>query len=75
MTSIEYKDTTKGVDGENPVVRKRPPHVSIAAIVGGISPQKQRRLLDRGLDILVATPGRLWDILQDVGLALYDSLN
>ena len=43
-----------------------PPHVSIAAIVGGMSAQKQRRVLDRGVDILVATPGRLWDILQDV---------
>ena len=45
---------------------KRPPAVSVAAIVGGMSAQKQRRLLDRGVDILVATPGRLWDILQEV---------
>ncbi|KAJ2915512.1 hypothetical protein MD484_g4910, partial [Candolleomyces efflorescens] len=44
---------------------KKPPHVSIAAIVGGMSAQKQRRVLDRGLDIIVATPGRLWDIMQD----------
>ena len=54
------------MEGQDGVARKRPPHVSIAAIVGGMSSQKQRRLLDRGLDILVATPGRLWDILQDV---------
>ncbi|RXW15879.1 hypothetical protein EST38_g9969 [Candolleomyces aberdarensis] len=45
--------------------KKFPPHVSIAAIVGGMSAQKQRRVLDRGLDIIVATPGRLWDIMQD----------
>ena len=45
---------------------KGPPLVSVAAIVGGMSAQKQRRILDRGLDILVATPGRLWDILQEV---------
>ncbi|RXW11918.1 hypothetical protein EST38_g13937, partial [Candolleomyces aberdarensis] len=45
--------------------KKLPPHVSIAAIVGGLSAQKQRRVLDRGLDIIVATPGRLWDIMQD----------
>jgi len=45
---------------------KRPPLVSIAAIVGGMSTQKQHRILDRGVDILVATPGRLWDILEDV---------
>lgn len=43
-----------------------PPPVSVAAIVGGMSAQKQRRILDRGVDVLVATPGRLWDILQEV---------
>lgn len=45
---------------------KGPPLVSVAAIVGGMSSQKQRRVLDRGVDVLVATPGRLWDILQEV---------
>ena len=43
-----------------------PPLVSVAAIVGGMSSQKQRRVLDRGVDVMVATPGRLWDILQEV---------
>lgn len=47
---------------------RAPPHVSIAAIVGGMSAQKQRRILNRGVDILVATPGRLWDILEDVSV-------
>ncbi|KAF8814834.1 P-loop containing nucleoside triphosphate hydrolase protein, partial [Phlegmacium glaucopus] len=42
-----------------------PPHVSVAAVVGGMSAQKQKRILDRGVDVLVATPGRLWDIMQD----------
>ncbi|KIJ61810.1 hypothetical protein HYDPIDRAFT_115264 [Hydnomerulius pinastri MD-312] len=41
------------------------PLVSIAVIVGGMSAQKQRRILDRGIDILIATPGRLWDILEE----------
>jgi ATP-dependent RNA helicase DDX24/MAK5 len=45
---------------------KAPPLVSVAAIVGGMSPQKQKRILDRGVDVLVATPGRLWDILEEV---------
>ncbi|GJE85511.1 DEAD/DEAH box helicase [Phanerochaete sordida] len=44
---------------------KLPPLVSVAAIVGGMSAQKQRRILERGVDVLVATPGRLWDIMQD----------
>ncbi|KAI0716537.1 DEAD-domain-containing protein [Earliella scabrosa] len=44
---------------------KHPPLVSVAAVVGGMSAQKQRRILSRGVDVLVATPGRLWDILQE----------
>lgn len=43
-----------------------PPLVSIAAVVGGMSSQKQRRILERGVDVLVATPGRLWDTLEEV---------
>ena len=35
-----------------------------------MSLQKQRRILDRGVDVLVATPGRLWDIMEDVSAAL-----
>ncbi len=45
---------------------KHPPLVSAAAIVGGMSAQKQKRILSRGVDVLVATPGRLWDIIQEV---------
>ncbi|KAG9104867.1 ATP-dependent RNA helicase [Ceratobasidium sp. 370] len=46
------------------------PRVSVAAIVGGLSLQKQRRVLERGADIIVATPGRLWDVLgEDDNLA------
>lgn len=66
MTSIEFKKEEKAETSTTPNKHKAPPHVSIAAIVGGMSSQKQRRLLDRGLDILVGTPGRLWDVLQDV---------
>lgn len=50
-----------------PVKSKQPPLVSVVSIVGGLSVQKQRRLLTRGCDILVATPGRLWDLCQEVG--------
>ncbi len=51
------------VQGDKP---KHPPLVCVAAIVGGMSAQKQRRVLSRGVDVLVATPGRLWDIIQEV---------
>ncbi|KAF8505085.1 ATP-dependent RNA helicase [Hysterangium stoloniferum] len=39
-----------------------PPPLSVAAIVGGMSAQKQRRILSRGVDVLVVTPGRFWDL-------------
>jgi ATP-dependent RNA helicase DDX24/MAK5 len=61
----EQKAKAKGKGKEVDIPAKRIPLVSVAAIVGGMSAQKQRRILDRGVDILVATPGRLWDILED----------
>ncbi|KDQ09051.1 hypothetical protein BOTBODRAFT_138240 [Botryobasidium botryosum FD-172 SS1] len=52
-------------------IPKVPPKVSVAAIVGGMSAQKQKRLIDRGVDVVVATPGRLWDLIeQDSSIAL-----
>jgi ATP-dependent RNA helicase DDX24/MAK5 len=66
----EGKGKTKGTKdneaAEKNHLRTGPPHVSVAAIVGGMSAQKQRRILDRGVDVLVATPGRLWDIMENV---------
>ncbi|KAJ8585683.1 ATP-dependent RNA helicase [Rhizopogon salebrosus TDB-379] len=64
-------EETKGKEKQhNTKSNNAPPLVSIAAVVGGMSAQKQRRILDRGVDVLVATPGRLWDILEeDEGLA------
>jgi ATP-dependent RNA helicase DDX24/MAK5 len=37
----------------------------IAVVVGGMAPQKQERLLSYGPEIVVATPGRLWELIQD----------
>lgn len=51
-----------------------PPPVSVAAIVGGMSAQKQRRLLSRGADVLVATPGRFWDLCGEVNMAFLFSV-
>jgi ATP-dependent RNA helicase DDX24/MAK5 len=47
---------------------KPTPAVSVAAIVGGMSAQKQRRILARGADVLVATPGRFWDLCGEVSI-------
>ncbi|KAH8996729.1 ATP-dependent RNA helicase [Lactarius akahatsu] len=80
-TCLNHHDATTTADGEpqkqkrkttsdrgregGPSVPRSPPLVSVAAIVGGMSTQKQRRILERGVDVLVATPGRLWDILEE----------
>ncbi|KAL4236867.1 ATP-dependent RNA helicase ddx24 [Mactra antiquata] len=38
--------------------------IKIAAIVGGLALPKQQRILKKCPDILVATPGRLWELIQ-----------
>lgn len=43
----------------------------IASVIGGLSIQKQRRLLKRKPEIIVATPGRLWELLQEVCRQLF----
>ncbi|KAL3314025.1 ATP-dependent RNA helicase ddx24, partial [Cichlidogyrus casuarinus] len=40
------------------------PEVSVLALVGGISIDKQQRLLRKRPDVIVATPGRLWELLR-----------
>jgi ATP-dependent RNA helicase DDX24/MAK5 len=62
--SRSSKDKIK--QAKTPPSPKAPPRVSVAAIVGGMSAHKQRRILGRGVDVLVATPGRLWDIMEQV---------
>lgn len=46
-------------------VAKYTDQINVAAIVGGMSVQKQTRLLDLAPAIVVATPGRLWDLIQE----------
>eukprot|EP00039_Didymoeca_costata_P010369 m.139617 g.139617 ORF g.139617 m.139617 type:complete len:351 (+) comp14802_c0_seq1:78-1130(+) len=38
--------------------------INIASIVGGLSVQKQERILSKQPNIVVATPGRLWELLS-----------
>jgi superfamily II DNA/RNA helicase len=42
----------------------------VAAVYGGSSDAQQRRQLDRGVDVLVACPGRLGDLLRQRALTL-----
>lgn len=39
-------------------------NVRVTAIVGGILPEKQERLLKARPEIVVATPGRLWELMS-----------
>jgi superfamily II DNA/RNA helicase len=43
-----------------------------ALIIGGESMSDQTRLIDRGVDVLIATPGRLIDVFERGGLLLTD---
>ncbi|TRM63614.1 P-loop containing nucleoside triphosphate hydrolase protein [Schizophyllum amplum] len=61
----QKKKGGKDAKESDPAARKAPPPVSVATIVGGMSLQKQKRILSRGVDVLVATPGRLWDVIQE----------
>lgn len=51
---------------EDPRKRVRGKLAQVVAITGGMSIEKQKRQLEKGADIIVATPGRLWDLIGDV---------
>ena len=38
--------------------------INVVVIVGGMAAVKQERLLGRSPEIVVATPGRLWELIQ-----------
>ncbi|KAJ7666104.1 ATP-dependent RNA helicase [Mycena polygramma] len=65
VDEVKRKKSKNKAEQSEPATARAPPLISVAAIVGGMSSQKQRRILDRGVDVLVATPGRLWDIMED----------
>ena len=44
--------------------------LSVATVFGGVPIGKQRRALERGVDVLVATPGRLIDLVEQRYLTL-----
>ena len=51
----------------------QPAGIWVAPVVGGMSPAKQRRLLAKRPAVVVATPGRLWELVRE-GELLVSSL-
>lgn len=49
------------------------PDFKVVTLTGGLSLQKQQRLLDQGVDVIVATPGRLWEVVSE-GIGWIDKL-
>lgn len=39
--------------------------IKTTLVVGGMAQTKQRRMLNRRPEIIVATPGRLWDLIKE----------
>ncbi|KYM89644.1 ATP-dependent RNA helicase DDX24 [Atta colombica] len=39
--------------------------VKIAVVLGGMAAVKQERILNKGPEIVIATPGRLWELIQE----------
>src|SRR5450432_3891184 len=46
--------------------------LNMALLIGGVSFPDQERALDRGVDVLIATPGRLLDHFERGGILLND---
>jgi superfamily II DNA/RNA helicase len=46
--------------------------LSMALLIGGVSFEDQERALERGVDVLIATPGRLLDHFERGGILLND---
>ncbi len=44
----------------------------VVPVVGGLAAPKQERLLKRGPEIVVATPGRLWEVLRNAWPGISD---
>jgi len=44
--------------------------LSVALLIGGVSDGEQKAKIDRGADVVIATPGRLLDLTERAGLLL-----
>jgi len=68
-------ETNSKYSEEDPRKRQKGKLCSIVALTGGMSVDKQKRQLEKGADIIVATPGRLWDLIGEVRSLFFPHLN
>ena len=59
-----------GQIGQSALAYGQGSRLSVATVFGGVPIGKQRRALERGVDILIATPGRLLDLVDQRFLSL-----
>ncbi|KAM4831749.1 ATP-dependent RNA helicase DDX24 isoform X2 [Urocitellus parryii] len=57
-TGVPLGETSAGAETGSP-------RIKTAILVGGMSTQKQQRMLNRHPEIVVATPGRLWELVKE----------
>mmetsp|Transcript_60930 Transcript_60930/g.83681 ORF Transcript_60930/g.83681 Transcript_60930/m.83681 type:complete len:118 (+) Transcript_60930:170-523(+) len=58
--AIQIKDHIEAV-----VPMQKKEQIKVCALVGGMSIQKQKRLLEAKPAIIIATPGRLWELMDE----------
>ncbi|GAA5956239.1 hypothetical protein JCM10213_000983 [Rhodosporidiobolus nylandii] len=71
VRTLPLRPSTPELDklaSEDPRKRKKGRLVNVVALTGGMSIEKQKRQLEKGADIVVATPGRLWDLIGESDL-------
>jgi hypothetical protein len=61
------KEFSKLIDWSREINESSRSLIKCGTLVGGLSEQKQKRVLDlKRPPVLVATPGRLWDLVSEV---------
>jgi superfamily II DNA/RNA helicase len=58
---------------ENFSTYSRHTRLTMALLIGGVSMDEQKEKLERGVDVLIATPGRLLDLFERFGILLADT--
>ncbi|GAA5968135.1 hypothetical protein JCM11641_003744 [Rhodosporidiobolus odoratus] len=68
VRTLPLRPSTPEMDAlapEDPRKRKKGRLINVVTLTGGMSVEKQKRQLEKGADIVVATPGRLWDLIGE----------